>query len=158
MELSNAVLNGGPPKQANRSPQAEREVRRNTPLRQARTCYGHLAGVAGIRLFGQLKDRGWIEMAGRVDSPRPDYRLTAWGAAALGERGIDTAFIEKAKRRFAYGCTDWTERRHHLGGALGAAILASLVDRGHVVRSKGTRVVEVSGDPIDWVDREISHR
>ena len=66
------------------------------------------------------------------------------------ERGIDLALIEKAKRRFAYGCTDWTERGHHLGGALGAAILASLVDRGYVTRSRGTRVVDLRRDPIGW--------
>ena len=68
------------------------------------------------------------------------------------ERGIDLALIQKAKRRFAYGCTDWTERRHHLGGGLGAAILASLVDYGYVNRSKGTRVVDVWTDPLGWVD------
>ena len=135
-----------------RSPQAEREVRRNTPLRAARTCYDHLAGVAGIRLFGQLLDRGWIELADDVALPKPDYRLTETGAAALRERGIDTAFIENAKRRFAYGCTDWTERSHHLGGALGAAILASLVDLGYVTRQAGTRVVDVSGYPLGWLN------
>ena len=73
----------------------------------------------------------------------------------MSERGIDTELIRKTKRRFAYGCTDWTERTRHLGGALGAAILASLVDRGHVVRSLGTRVVEISGDPLDWVEPRI---
>ena len=134
-----------------RSPQAEREVRRNTPLRAARTCYDHLAGVAGIKLFGQMIDRGWIELYGPVDLPKPDYRLTGRGAAAMEKRGIDTASIEKAKRRFAYGCTDWTERGRHLGGALGAAILESLVDRGNVVRSKGTRVVVISKDTSSWV-------
>ena len=130
-----------------RSRRAEREVRRNTPLRAARTCYDHLAGVAGTQLFGQLLDRGWIELADTVVLLKPDYRLTEMGADALGARGIDTASIKKATRRFAYGCTDWTERGHHLGGALGAAILASLVDQGHVVRTKGTRVVAISRDP-----------
>ena len=140
--VSSSPPQGHPP----RSPQAEREVRRNTPLRAARTCYDHLAGMAGVRLFRQLLDRGWIESSGPEVLPKPDYRLTERGAAALEKRGIDTASIEKAKRRFAYGCTDWTERGRHLGGALGAAILASLVDRGNLVRSKGTRVVVISRD------------
>ena len=69
----------------------------------------------------------------------------------MRERGIDPAFLEKAKRRFAYGCTDWTERGHHLGGALGAAIMASLVERGYVTRSAGTRVVDIGSDPLGWV-------
>ena len=138
-----------------RSPQAAREVRRDTPMRRARTCYDHLAGVAGVRLFERMLDRGWVELAEPVVLAKPDYRLTKRGAAALGERGLDTESIARAKRRFAYGCTDWTERTRHLGGALGAAILASLVDRGHVVRSLGTRVVEISGDPLDWVEPRI---
>lgn len=152
MTVKDHVPSSLPPEQPPRSPQAEREVRRNTPLRAARTCYDHLAGVAGVQLFGRLLDGGWIELADAVAIPRPDYRLTEVGAAALGERGIDLALIEKAKRRFAYGCTDWTERRHHLGGALGAAILASLVDLSYVARSKGTRVVDVWSNPLGWVD------
>lgn len=143
------------PDQPPRSPQAEKEVRRDTPLRAARTCYDHLAGVAGTRLFGQMLDRGWIELAETSAMPKPDYRLTAKGAEALGERGIDTASImkgRKSKRRFAYGCTDWSERGHHLGGALGAAILISLVDRGYVARQPGTRVVDVYSDPSGWAD------
>lgn len=154
MTIKDRISDSPTPEQPPRSPQAEREVRRNTALRTARTCYDHLAGVAGVQLFGQLLDRGWIELEEPLVLPRPDYRLTERGAAALVERGIDTPFIEKAKRRFAYGCTDWTERGHHLGGALGAAILASLVDRAYVARRSGTRVVDIRSDPSGWVDSQ----
>ena len=152
MTITERIPSSPPLEIPRRSPQAEREVRRDTAMRQARSCYGHLAGVAGIQLFAQLLDRGWIELAETAAVPKPDYRLTEGGAAAMLERGIDLALIQKAKRRFAYGCADWTERRHHLGGGLGAAILASLVDYGYVNRSKGTRVVDVWTDPLGWVD------
>jgi len=152
MTIKDRISGSPPAEHPTRSPQAEREVRRNTAMRQARACYDHLAGVAGVQVFGQLLDRGWIELAETAAVPKPDYRLTEGGAAAMLERGIDPVLIEKTKRRFAYGCIDWTERRHHLGGALGSAILASLVDMGYVARSEGTRVVDVRRNPLGWVN------
>lgn len=151
MTIKDDITSPPPPEFPRQSPQAEREVRRDTALRQARSCYDHLAGVAGVRLFAQLLDNGWIESAGTSAVPKPDYRLTDGGTAAMAKRGIDPALIQKAKRRFAYGCTDWTERQHHLGGGLGAAILASLVDGGYVIRVKGTRVVGLLRGPSEWV-------
>ena len=135
-----------------RSPQAEREVRRDTPMRRARTCYGHLAGVAGVNLFDRLLDQGWIESAEGPASPKPDYILTETGEAAMRARGIDAASFSKAKRRFAYGCTDWTERRHHLGGALGEAITVALAGAGYLTRHPGTRVAAISKEPSSWAD------
>ena len=71
------------------SPQARREVRRDTALRRARTCYGYLAGVAGVHLLEELLRLGWLEAAfADADSRRVGYAPTVAGAAALGRRGV----------------------------------------------------------------------
>ncbi len=123
------------------SPQAARQVRLNTPLRQARTCHGHLAGVAGVRLFDELRRRGLFEVAGTA--PRPDITLTKKGRDALDLLGVHASAAPGSRRRFAYACTDWTERRYHLGGALGEAVMRRLVEMGLAHRVEGTRVVEL---------------
>ena len=123
-----------------RSLQAEREVRRNSPLRQARTCYDHLAGVAGVELMDQLLRRGWLEAAGEARG-RLQFQITASGKRELSRRGVKLLQSQGSRRSYAYGCVDWTERRFHLGGALGAGILRSLVGSGMIRRDAGIRVV-----------------
>ncbi len=131
------------------SAQAAREVRRDTALRRARTCYDHLAGVAGVALFDEMLNRGWLEQTESQDSPRVSYRLTQLGQQALAGKGVDLT-PSSSKRRFAYGCTDWTERRLHVGGALGAALLRALQARNIVHRTEGPRVVEVQREVVEW--------
>ena len=80
------------------SSQAEREVRRNSRLRRARTCYDHLAGVAGVELFDEMLNRGWLEQAERQDSPRVSYRLTPLGKKALAGKDVDLP-ASSSKRR-----------------------------------------------------------
>lgn len=132
-----------------RSQQSAREVRRDTAMRQARTCYDHLAGVAGVGLMDEMLRRGWLQMAN--DAPRPDYSLTQSGEDGLKERGVDVARAKDSRRKFAYGCLDWTERRSHLGGALGAAVLDALRDDGAVQRSDGTRTVATLKPVTGWL-------
>ena len=134
------------------SAQAAREVRRNTPIRQARTCYGHLAGVAGVTLFQELVDRGWLEQTGHEQASRPSFCLTPLGVQALSRREVDLAGCQTTRRRFAYGCLDWTERRFHLGGALGTAIVDALQARGTLLRQQSTRVVVFRADLTEWLD------
>ena len=147
MPDSTHTLISAPP----RSAQAEREVRKDTAMRQARTCYDHLAGVAGVGLMDEMLRRGWLQIAS--DAPRPDYSLTQSGEDALGERGVDVTRVKVSKRKFAYGCLDWTERRSHLGGALGAAILDALRDDGAVQRSEGCRTVTTLKPVTGWLQR-----
>ena len=135
------------------SPQARREVRRDTPLRRARTCYGHLAGVAGVQLMDELLRRGWLEIAS-APSPgarRVEYVTTAAGAAALVERGV-TIPAPKSRQPAAFACLDWTERRPHLGGALGRAIAAALLDAGCIIRVPDSRAVILNDSPIQWLN------
>jgi DNA-binding transcriptional ArsR family regulator len=135
--------------QPKRSAEAARAVQRDMPIRQARTCYDHLAGVAGVQLLDALLTRGWLIVE---DGPRPRYRLTPAGEAALRVRGVDIEAAHRARRLFAFGCLDWTERRPHLGGALGAAILASLEGAGAIQCDRAGRTVLLT-KPLDmWLD------
>ncbi len=135
------------------SSQAEREVGRDTPLRRARTCYGHLAGVAGVALMDRMIGLGWLEedtLPG--PSNRVAYKLSPKGRQAMVERGINVAVAGNSTGRFAFGCLDWTERRQHLGGALGRAVTAYLSEQGFVGRTSGTREVTLRSGPELWLD------
>jgi DNA-binding transcriptional ArsR family regulator len=92
-------------------------------LRDARTCYDHLAGTLAVQLHDSLLARGWLRRRGR------DYELGASGEQPLADWGIDVAALRAKRRRFACACLDWSERRPHVGGALGAAILETAVHR-----------------------------
>jgi DNA-binding transcriptional ArsR family regulator len=135
-----------------RSPQATREVRRNTALRQARTCYDHLAGMAGVELLETLLQRGWVESEADETETWPRYHLTPAGTHALQDRGVDLTGAQRTRRRFAYGCLDWTERRPHLGGALAAAVLDALQNAGVVGRQRQTRAVTLRQSLHAWLD------
>ena len=135
------------------SPQAEREVRRDSRLRRARTCYGHLAGVAGVALMDKMISLGWLEedmLPG--PSNRVAYNLSPKGLRAMAERGVEVAAAGNSSGGFAFGCLDWTERRQHLGGALGRAITTFLAEQGFVGRTPGTREVTLSSSPEVWLD------
>lgn len=132
------------------SPQALREVRRDTALRRARTCYGHLAGVAGVHLLEELLRLGWLAAA-PADGARVGYAPTVAGAAALARRGVVVP-VARGGKLAAFSCLDWTERRPHLGGALGRAIVAALSDAGCIVRNPGSRVVTVNGGLDGWLN------
>ncbi len=141
------------------SSQAEREVRRDSRLRRARTCYGHLAGVAGVALMDRMIGLGWLEEeASPGPSNRVGYRLSPKGNEAMEELGVDAASASNSTGRFAFGCLDWTERRQHLGGALGRAVTAYLSEQGFVGRTPGTRVVALHKSPEIWLDGAVPRR
>ena len=133
------------------SPQALREVRRDTPLRRARTCYGHLAGVAGVELMDELLGRGWLdELPSATDARRVHYVATDDGASALSARGVAVP-VPGGGKSAAFSCIDWTERRTHLGGSLGRAIAIALAESGCIERTPGSRIVTLRGDLRDWL-------
>ena len=133
---------------ATRSLQAAREVRRNSALRQARTCYDHLAGVAGVSLLDEMLVRGWFR---EEKGARILYRLTGNGERDLLGLGVDVPGAAAQRRPFAYGCLDWTERRYHLRGSLADAILTALSSSGTVGRTAGTRTVALTRPILDWL-------
>ncbi|MEU5865140.1 MULTISPECIES: helix-turn-helix transcriptional regulator [unclassified Nonomuraea] len=113
-----------------------RQSRQARLLEEARTCYDHLAGRAGVALLDHLKDGGHYD--------RQD--LTPDGERLLMGLGVDVEGARRARRRFAPECLDWTERRSHLGGALGAAITDVLLERGWYRRGSVPRAVVLTDE------------
>lgn len=107
-------------------------------LRHARTCYDHMAGTVAVTLHEQLCTQGWlVEEDG-------NYRLSAAGSNAMSALGIDVAALQRQRRRFACPCLDWSERRFHLGGALGAAILQLALRQGWAEREFDSRALRIT--------------
>lgn len=131
-----------------RSPAAAREVRRNSAIRRARTCYDHLGGVAAVALLDAMVARGWLVPEGA----RPAFQLTLEGARALAERGVELERREGSRRSFAFGCVDWTERRPHLGGALGAAVRRALEESGYLHHTPGERTIREVRPLCEWLN------
>jgi DNA-binding transcriptional ArsR family regulator len=114
-----------------------REGQAAKALRQARTCYDHLAGRLGVGITEALVRQSLL-----VESER-EYELTEDGERRLVGIGVDVAEARRARRVFARACLDWSERRHHLAGALGAALLDRLLDLRWIERTE-TRAVRLS--------------
>jgi DNA-binding transcriptional ArsR family regulator len=115
-----------------------REATRNELLREARTCYDHLAGRVGVAFAGALERRGVVE---RVNG---DYALGSLAAEELAALGIDLEPLSAQRRPLVRGCLDWSERELHVAGSLGAALTARLFELGCIVRRDGTRSVAVT--------------
>ena len=115
----------------------------NTPnrLRSARTCYDHMAGTVAVALHDRFVELGWLLADGADDG---GYELAAAGIAALEALGIDVQAARQLRRRFACACMDWSERRPHLGGALGAALLSAALKRRWVVQDADSRALRVT--------------
>ena len=105
-------------------------------LKNARTCYNHLAGRLGVALADALVAERWLE-----DDDRR-YRLTPTGTRALRALGIDV--VPRRAEASARRCLDWTERRPHVAGPVGTALATLALDRGWVRRLRGTRAVVVT--------------
>jgi len=115
-----------------------RESRRGDAIRVARTCYDHLAGEIGVALTESLQRHGLI------DANDGAYQLTGFGERRLATLGIDVSALRAERRAFARPCLDWTERRPHLAGALGAAIAEQLLELQWFTRVPSTRALRVT--------------
>jgi len=115
----------------------------NTPnrLRAARTCYDHIAGTVGVLLHDRFQELGWI-MAGVSADNACD--LTPSGKRAFEALGIDVEAARTLRRRFAYPCVDWSERRPHLGGALAAALLQVAMKTKWMLQDLDSRALRVT--------------
>lgn len=123
---------------------SRRKLVPNTPnrLRVARTCYDHMAGALGVLLHDRLKALRWLS-AGTKDKNNA-YDLTNDGTRALAGLGIEIEELRALRRRFACPCLDWSERRPHLGGALGAALLEVALKRKWVVQDLDSRALAIT--------------
>jgi DNA-binding transcriptional ArsR family regulator len=135
------VLAGGGPAVAPTTPQE---------LRGARTCYDHIAGTLGVSLFDRFIVLRWLARGSRSDA----CELTAAGSSGFEALGIDADSARRLRRRFAFACLDWSERRPHLGGALGAAVLHLALRKKWVVRDIDSRALSVTA----WGKRELRTR
>jgi hypothetical protein len=111
-------------------------------LREARCCYGHLAGRRGVGLFEQLRERGWLV----TDANDGDgLALSPSGIDGLRALGLDAATaLAGSTARLAYPCLDWSERRDHLAGRLASALLEHFVAQGWLRRTAGERALELT--------------
>jgi DNA-binding transcriptional ArsR family regulator len=111
-------------------------------LRNARTCYDHLAGAVAVTIHDRFLALKWIE-PGAICGDSV-YDVSPSGAKGLSALGIDVQAARGLRRRFAYGCLDWSERRPHLGGALGAAMLKMMMGKRWITRELDSRAVSIT--------------
>ena len=107
-------------------------------MRTARVCYDHLAGDFGVLVFDSLRQQGHIRANGKA------LALTAKGEEFVERLGVEIAALESRRRTLCLSCLDWSVRRPHLAGALGAALLDRIFALRWAARVKGTRVVMFS--------------
>ena len=109
---------------------------REPALRKARVCYDHLAGELGVLVFDSLRERNALTLG------KDSLELTEVGQVLFNNRlGIDTKALRSQRRFFWRTCHDWSERRHHLAGALGASLLTRIIELGWAQREENSRVV-----------------
>ena len=107
-------------------------------LAQARSCYDHIAGSLGVEIYRTLVTRRLLDITDDVP------RLTSRGRAFFEQLDIDIAEIERARRPTARACLDWTERQHHLGGGLGAALLRHMSTNRWITRRSDERIIRLT--------------
>ncbi|TAL77500.1 MAG: transcriptional regulator [Burkholderiaceae bacterium] len=108
-------------------------------LQWARCCYNHLAGCLGVAVTDGLVTKGYIEPA-----DQKQYDITQAGAEWFAAVGLDVCAIEPTHRGVARQCLDWTERRHHLAGPLGTALLRSFCEQRWLSREHDSRAVLIT--------------
>ncbi|HTU71296.1 MAG TPA: helix-turn-helix transcriptional regulator [Candidatus Baltobacteraceae bacterium] len=107
-------------------------------LRRARSCYDHLAGELGVGVTHRFIERGAIVNRGSA------FELTPSGERLLHEFGIDVERARAQRRSFARTCLDWTQRRPHLAGSLGASVFDLFLRNSWVTRSSSERSLRVT--------------
>lgn len=107
-------------------------------LHRARFCYDHLAGRTATQLMAVL-------LREKTLRPAPEgFAVTGRGQRRFAALGIDVTALAGTRRRFACACLDWSERKDHLGGALGAALARQFLDDGWITRQPGTRIATIT--------------
>jgi len=110
---------------------------RDPALRKARVCYDHLAGELGVAIYERLQGQRAFE------NTAAGIELSAAGRQLLDAFGVDVASMDKQRRVPCRVCMDWSERRHHLAGAVGAAVLNRILELHWAVRDRRSRVVHL---------------
>ena len=125
-----------------------RQSRQQLDLRQARLCYDHLAGRLGVAVTDAAVRRNWV-----TDR---DLDLTADGTTAFADLGVDLGPLRAARRRVTRPCLDWTERRPHLAGSLGAALARVFDQRGWTRHRPTGRGLRITADGLAALGRHFA--
>jgi DNA-binding transcriptional ArsR family regulator len=127
-----------------------RESTRGEAIRRARTCYDHLAGQLGVALTDGLGREGILSAAD------DGWSLTPFGRSRLASFGLDIDELERRDRTLIRPCLDWSERRPHLAGGLGASLAGRILELGWVARLPQTRALLVTPDGARQIRREFA--
>ena len=123
---------------------------RDPALRKSRICYDHLAGEMGVAILDQFYERGWIEEAGGI------LKLTPEGWNKLSDIGLERCALPKSRRPECRTCLDWSMRRHHLAGRVGALLLTRILELRWATRLPDSRIIKfnASGEKAfrKWLD------
>ena len=103
-------------------------------------CYDHLAGRLGVSLCSMMLRRGYVVLSDGSGE------VTTAGARFLAELGVDSGRRRATRRQYCRACIDWTERRHHVSGAVGAALAGLFLERDWVSRVPDSRALTVTAD------------
>ncbi|MDB5006819.1 MAG: ArsR family transcriptional regulator [Mucilaginibacter sp.] len=114
------------------------EKMKSDPLRYCRTCYDHIAGSVGVTITDQLLKFGYLTQV------EDKFNLTPSGKKFFNDFGIDTGFLYKQKRKVTRPCLDWSERRFHLAGSLGAVFLEKLLANDCLRRTDHSRALVIT--------------
>lgn len=126
-----------------------KQARVGSELQAARTCYDHLAGALGVALLEGLQRQRLLT---------PKLEVTPRGTDRFAKLGIEIQELARGRRPLTRACLDWTERRHHLAGALGAALATSFLERGWIERRAGSRAVRLTESGRRGIARELAVR
>ncbi|WP_028935401.1 ArsR/SmtB family transcription factor [Pseudonocardia spinosispora] len=131
-----------------------RTALRGDNLRRARMCYDHLAGTVGVAVAEALVGRGFL-----VEDDG-SYRVSPDGVRGLSAVGIEVDALDRGGRPLARRCMDWSERRYHLAGSLGAALMSRFVELRWLRLHEASRVVSLTPDGrqglATWLEREVA--
>ena len=114
---------------------------RDPALRRARVCYDHLAGHHAVVLFERAVDRGWLDVRPAADERTPRDADRGPAPTRSARRGIDIDAVRHGRRPPCLACMDWSERRHHLAGGLGSAVLELCLKKRWARRTADSRAV-----------------
>jgi DNA-binding transcriptional ArsR family regulator len=128
-----------------RPPRSLGEFARAGSLRWARMCYDHLAGAVGVAITEALIARGMVTLGDG------SYLLGPQGPRGFAEMGIETGALTPGSRPLLRPCMDWSQRRHHLAGAIGAALAREMVARRWIAGREASRVLTVTQAGYDGV-------
>lgn len=122
--------------------EADKRVKVKRPeldgMTYARTCYDHLAGWVGVEITNALVAKGIIQVYEK------EYLVTTTGKDWFQSIGIDVDALKLQKRSFARQCLDWSERKHHVAGALGASLLIMMMEKDWIRRKRNSREVIIT--------------